>query len=69
FSLFLNQTTYAAGAKSWSVSIIDVNNDNKSDIIVANYNSNNVGVLLNTGNGTFSAQTAYSVGTNPASVV
>ena len=30
--------------------------------------SNNVGVLLNTGNGTFLSQTTYSTGTDPISV-
>ena len=41
----------------------DVNGDNRPDIIVTNSNSNNVGVLLNTGNSTFMNQTTYSTGT------
>ena len=45
-----------------------MNSDNKPDIVVANYDSNNVGVLLNTGNGTFLSQTTYSTGTHPLSV-
>jgi hypothetical protein len=44
------------------VAVVDVNSDNKPDIIVANYYNNNVGVLLNSGNGTFTAQTSYSTG-------
>ncbi|CAF1656888.1 unnamed protein product, partial [Rotaria magnacalcarata] len=40
----------------------DVNGDFKPDIILANSGSNNVGVLLNTGNGTFAAQVTYSTG-------
>ncbi|CAF4186725.1 unnamed protein product, partial [Rotaria magnacalcarata] len=47
---------------------VDVNGDGKPDIIVANYNSNNVGVLLNIGNGTFAAQMTYSAGSGPACV-
>ncbi|CAF4419287.1 unnamed protein product, partial [Rotaria magnacalcarata] len=47
----------------------DVNVDFKPDIIVANSASNNACVLLNTGNGTFSAQTTYSTGNWPDEVV
>ena len=36
--------------------------DNKIDLIVANWGSNTVSVLLNTGNGTFINQTTYSTG-------
>jgi hypothetical protein len=61
---FLNQTTYSTGIGSSprSVTVVDVNSDNKSDIVVANYGLNNVGVLLNAGNGTFLNQTTYSTG-------
>ncbi len=41
--------------------MIDVNNDNKPDIIVANQLRNNVGVLLNNGQGMFLSQTVYSI--------
>ncbi|CAF5023435.1 unnamed protein product, partial [Rotaria socialis] len=40
----------------------------KPDIIVANTCVNNVGVLLNAGSGTFSAQTTYSTGGYPWAV-
>ncbi|CAF1633076.1 unnamed protein product, partial [Rotaria magnacalcarata] len=40
----------------------------KPDIIVTTYGSSNVGVLLNTGNGTFAAQTTYSTGSYPIEV-
>ncbi len=45
---FLPQTTYSSGSGSnpRSVSVIDVNNDNKPDIIVANSGTNSIGVLL-----------------------
>jgi hypothetical protein len=63
---FTPQTTYSTGNTSypWSVAVVDVNNDSKPDIIVANYNRGNVGVLLNAGNGTFTAQITYSTGSN-----
>jgi hypothetical protein len=51
------------------VVVIDVNSDSKPDIIVANQGNNTVGVLLNTGNGTFTAQTTYLTGYQPRGVV
>jgi ankyrin repeat protein len=60
--IFAAQTTYSVGSQPWFVAAADVNGDNKIDIIVANSGSNNVGVLLNTGNGTFTSQTTYSTG-------
>jgi hypothetical protein len=47
------------------VTVADINGDNKGDIIVANSGSNSVSVLLNTGNGTFIAQTTYSTDSSP----
>ncbi|CAF1324597.1 unnamed protein product [Rotaria magnacalcarata] len=67
----LSQTTlrtYLTGTGPAEVAVADVNGDGKPDIIVANTNSNNTGVLLNIGNGTFSAQTTYLTGTSPGSV-
>ncbi|CAF5219888.1 unnamed protein product, partial [Rotaria magnacalcarata] len=66
--MFLNQTTYSTDTSPRSVAIVDVNSDNKPDIIVSNWNSKTVGVLLNKGNGTFLTQTTYTTGTNPGSV-
>ncbi len=68
-SLFFNQTTYSTGNGSspYSVAVADVNNDNNPDIVVANSGTNNVGVLLNAGNGTFLNQTTYSTGNGSAS--
>ena len=61
---FLSESTYSTGSSSYSVAVVDVNNDNKPDIVVANYGSNSAGVLLNTGNGTFLSQTTYLTGTD-----
>ena len=70
---FTSQAIYstAYGSHSYSVATADVNSDNKPDIVVANYGTNNVGVLLNMGNGIFSVQTTYSTGPNsqPCSVI
>ena len=43
---FLNQTNYPTGKGPSSIAVIDVNSDNKPDIVVANYDSNDVSVLL-----------------------
>ncbi|CAF4178128.1 unnamed protein product, partial [Rotaria magnacalcarata] len=65
---FSAQTIYSTGIAPDGVVAADVNGDGKPDIIVANYLSNNVGVLLNIGSGTFTAQTTYSAGAGPSCV-
>jgi hypothetical protein len=54
-----------------SLAVGDFNRDNKLDIVVANYGTDNIGILLNDNNGTFKSQTTYSTGldSNPYSVV
>jgi len=63
---FSVETTYVTGNKSQPrfVTLSDVNQDTKLDLIVVNSNENNIGVLLNAGNGTFLPQTNYSTGAN-----
>ena len=51
-----------------SVAVADVNGDGKPDLVVANYGSNTVSVLLGNGNGTFQAQQTFATGTIPYSV-
>ena len=53
-----------------SVAIGDFNNDSRLDIVVANYQANNIGIFIGYGNGSFSSQTTYSTGSgsNPYSV-
>ena len=63
------QKNYSSNSGPWSLAVVDVNSDGKVDIIVGNYDSNTVGVFLNTGNGTFSLQTTYSTGISPWSLV
>jgi hypothetical protein len=69
---FDSLTTYSTGSESQPtfVSVVDVNQDDKPDIVVANSNKNNVGILLNSGDGTFLPQTTYSTGnkSNPRCV-
>jgi hypothetical protein len=63
---FLPQSTYSTGnnASPQCVSVVDVNGDDKPEIIVANYNLNNIGILVNIGNGTFLLEKTYSTGPN-----
>ena len=59
---------FTAGTSPSYVAEADVNGDGKSDLIVANYGSNDVSVLLGDGAGGFGAATNYAVGTTPYSV-
>jgi predicted nucleotidyltransferase len=69
---FSDQTTYPTGSKSgpWSITIGDLNNDSRLDIVVANYVSGNIGIFLGYDNGTFSNITTYPTGSSssPCSV-
>ncbi|CAF4167049.1 unnamed protein product, partial [Rotaria sp. Silwood2] len=67
---FANQVAYSTGTRCqpWSVAVGDVNNDKRLDLAVANYNIDNVGILLGHGTGTFAAVRTYSsgVGSGPS---
>ena len=61
---FQAQATFAAGTSPFSVAVGDVNGDGQPDLlVVANYDSGNVSVLLGNGNGTFQAQATFAAGT------
>jgi hypothetical protein len=59
---FADPITYSTGDSSspQSVTVGDVNNDTYLDIIVANYATQNIGVFLGYGNGTFASQMTFS---------
>jgi predicted nucleotidyltransferase len=67
---FATQTIYPTGNGSSpnSVTIGDFNNDDLLDIAVTNSGTNNVGILLGYGNGSFTSQTTYSTGHESAPV-
>ncbi len=67
-SLFSAATNFAAGPSPLSVAIGDVNGDDRPDLAVANFVSNNTSVLLGNGDGTFQPEANFAAGTNPASV-
>jgi hypothetical protein len=61
--LFLSAVTYASGGGSpSSVAIEDMNGDGRPDLVVANTDSNTVGILSGNGNGTFQTAATYDVG-------
>jgi predicted Zn-dependent protease with MMP-like domain/predicted nucleotidyltransferase len=64
YGTFVSQATYSTGYGSYPcwVAVGDFNNDSRLDIVVANSGTNNVGVFLSNGTGTFSNQTRYSTG-------
>ena len=62
---------FAVGNRPVSVAVGDFNGDGKSDLATANYDSNNVTVLLGNGAGGFSAASGspFPVDRNPTSIV
>src|SRR5574341_426874 len=65
---FTLNTDFATGASPRSVAVADVNEDGKLDLVVANYNTHTVSVLLGTGTGSFGAKTDYATGSFPIAV-
>jgi hypothetical protein len=68
---FKNQNTFAPGNSSDSVTLGDVNGDGKLDIVTANTTgtaTDNAGVLLGNGNGTFKNQATFTTGNRPLSI-
>ena len=59
---------YAVGTNPRSVAVGDFNRDGNPDLAVANYNSNDVSILLGNGLGAFAPKVDYTAGTNPVSV-
>ncbi len=63
---FASQITYPTGLDSnpYSVAVGDFNNDTLLDIAVANYGTNNIGILLGYGNGSFASQIIFPMGSS-----
>ncbi|CAF4862229.1 unnamed protein product [Rotaria sp. Silwood1] len=69
---FRSQETFSTGSDSnpTAVAVGDFNNDNLLDIVVANSNTDNLGIFLGHGNGDFAAQKTFSTesGSHPSAV-
>ncbi|CAF5024859.1 unnamed protein product, partial [Rotaria socialis] len=65
--------TYSTGYDSYPVAMAvgDFNQDNSLDIAVANYGTDNVGIFIGIGDGTFTRQYTYStsLNSNPSSII
>ncbi len=66
---FTSANNLPVGNNPFSVTVGDFNRDGIADLATANYNDNNVSVLLGNGRGGFGAATNFAVGTNPFSIV
>jgi hypothetical protein len=63
--IFANRTSYFTGLDSHPISVVvaDFNDDNRSDIAVANSGTDSIGVLLGQGDGTFANPITYMMET------
>jgi hypothetical protein len=59
---------YNVGSVPTDLATADLNGDGKLDLVVAQEDSNEVGVMFGNGNGTFQAPVNYAVGSHPRSV-
>ena len=66
---FQAQQTVATGSQPRPVAVGDVNGDGKPDLVVDNFNSNSVSMLLGNGDGTFQAQKTFATGIGPTALV
>ncbi len=62
------RVNYPVASSAYSVAVGDFNGDGKLDLAVANYNTNNVSILLGNGDGTFQAAVNRSTGSGPVSI-
>jgi len=65
---FGTQQTFGAGSGPQSLAVADFNGDGKPDMVVANFGSAEVSVMLGNGNGTFQSRQTFATGTSPYSV-
>ena len=67
-ALFASAVNFTTGTNPKSVAVADVSGDGLPDLVVANYGSNSVSVLLGNGNGTFQTAHNFTTGTQPIAV-
>jgi hypothetical protein len=65
---FRERVVYPVGDTPWSVAMGDLEGDGDLDLVVVNRLDNDVGVLLNEGDGTFAPQVTYPLGDRPGLV-
>ncbi|MDZ8189419.1 MAG: FG-GAP-like repeat-containing protein, partial [Nostoc sp. ChiSLP02] len=65
---FTTGSSFGVGTSPYSVKVADFNKDGNLDLAVANYDSDDVSVLLGNGSGGFGAASNLGVGSSPYSV-
>jgi len=65
---YLPRVAYAVGGRPAEARIVDVSGDGKPDLVVENYNSNTLSVLLGNGDGTLKAKVDYATAEGPWSM-
>jgi len=58
-----------ANPRPTDLAVADINNDGRTDLLVANFDEDSVSVLTNKGSGVFGGLKNYSVGAGPVSVI
>ena len=66
--LYTTSTTYPAGDAPVAVTVGDLDGDSDLDLVTANYNSDDLSVLMNQGDGTFADDALYGAGNGPRAV-
>ncbi|CAF5144689.1 unnamed protein product, partial [Rotaria sp. Silwood1] len=63
---FSGSSTFYTGYDAFPLAVVsgDFNNDKHMDLAIANYGTNNVGIMLGASNGTFARQSTFSTGLN-----
>jgi len=62
---FAGRQDYAVGTSPWGIAAGDVNGDGYNDIVLTNFSSGTMSVLLNNGKGGFPARTDYTTPLSP----
>jgi hypothetical protein len=70
---FSGAVSFGTGPNDWDVKIADMDKDGKPDLIVSNFNSNNISVLRNTwvgslGGSSFAPQQSFATGAGPFNI-
>ena len=65
---YLPRVAYAVGGRPAEARIVDVSGDGMPDLVVENYNSNTLSVLLGNGDGTLKAKVDYATADGPWSM-
>jgi hypothetical protein len=66
---FGTTTSFPVGDKPRALTSADFNHDGRMDLAVANFESNNVSILLGDGQGAFESQTTLGAGDSPTDII